>query len=134
VTIFGVTDDDQIVIIHEYYPSLDQVVLSLVGGYVGSHDVLMAAQNELREEAGCEAAEWIYLGQTSIGKYQTGSNHFYLATGVHVVGQQQLEPAEEIEVEFVSKQNFIDLLASGQLHGLPEVACAYRALEYLDKV
>jgi 8-oxo-dGTP pyrophosphatase MutT (NUDIX family) len=134
VTIFGITDDDQVLTIREYYTSLEQVIISLVGGYVGANDVLLAAKNELREEAGCEANEWIYLGNALISKYQTGRNHFYLATGVHVVGPQQLEPAEDIEVEFISKQDFTDLLASGQLHGLSEVACAYRALEHLDKI
>ncbi|HYE60164.1 MAG TPA: NUDIX hydrolase, partial [Candidatus Kapabacteria bacterium] len=125
------THDQKILLIHQYYFIHERKAPTLVAGFVEDNDHRRTAENELREEAGCVAGDWTYLGSTYRGKYETGVAHFYLAKDVVQVGSQDLEPAEDIDVSFVSVSDFITLLKRGELQDVFPVACAYRALDHL---
>jgi hypothetical protein len=131
VIVFGLTDKQTVLLIDEYYIGELRKVKTFVAGLVDKTDHRTTAQNELREEAGCEAREWVYLGSAVKGKYVTGSVHFYLALGVEKKYEQQLEASEDIHVGFVTLDECKQLLRSGALQGALEVACAYHALDYL---
>lgn len=69
-----------------------------IGGMSRASTPLETGKNELREEAGLEAARWDYLGR--FAPYKGVSNercHFYLARDLSTVGQD-LEPEEQISV------------------------------------
>jgi len=69
-----------------------------IGGIDAGDDPLLAAQKELRQEAGLLAGEWHKLGQ--FAPYKGGSNeitHFYLARQLTQT-EQQLETSEDISV------------------------------------
>lgn len=132
VIVFGITDEQKVLLIKEYFVAAGQHVWSIVAGVVDNNDREATAKKELLEEAGCTAREWVYLGSSCMNKYRTGYTHFYLARGVEQVQDQQLEPTEDIEVFFESIETCKQLLRDGSIHDTPKVACAYRALDYLQ--
>lgn len=134
VVVFGITDDDQVLLIHEYYMAHMKKVPALVAGMVDDGYHRETAIRELAEEAGCAARDVTYLGSSYKGKYATGDVHFYLAQGVTFVGSQSLEAAEDIDTTLISVNDFIALLRGGELQSIFEVACAYRALDHLGKL
>lgn len=131
VIVFGMTDDQRVLVIDEYYIAPQGRLLTLVAGLVEHGDHRSTAVQELREEAGCSAQEMVYLGSGVKGKYVTGDVHFYVATGVRQDGAQMLEPSEDILVSFVTVPELRNAISSGAFHVAYEIACAYRALDYL---
>lgn len=59
-----VPQGQQVVLVQQYRPPVDEPVLELVAGLVEPSDgtALEAARRELREEVGLEADEWVELG------------------------------------------------------------------------
>lgn len=131
VIVFGTTPDQNVVLITEYYIGEQKNVLTLIAGIVDHGDHRQTAEHELQEEAGCRAEEFVYLGSGLKGKYVTGVVHFYLAKNVTPNGGQALESTEDITVSFISLTEFRRLLSDGTFQGAYEIACAYRALDYL---
>jgi len=130
--VFALSDAGEVLIVREYYMSLQKRVASLVAGIVEeSESPFENAQKELREEAGCEADEYISLGYAVFGKYFPAKIHFFLVTGARVVGEQQLEPEEDIVAEFVSLDEVKDLIRTSKFHSIHDMACAYRAMDHL---
>ncbi len=131
VIVFGITKGKQVLLLHQYYVAQGVKVPTLVAGFVDTVDPEDTAKHELREEAGCEAKEFIYLGSSYKGKYATGVFHFYLARDIELVGPQELEPSEDIDASLISLDQCRELLRTSALQDVAQVACAYRALDYL---
>lgn len=131
VFVFGVTKDEQVLLLHEYFPSLHKKVPTLISGEVKEHPPAVTAKIELLEETGCSARKFINLGNASRGKYTTGRSYFFLALDVKKVSEQKLEDGEDIDIEFINKEKMISLLKSSKIESTFEVACAYHALDYL---
>lgn len=132
VSLFGVTEDNKVLVLSEYYFAEQQRVNTLVGGFVEDEDYRKTAERELREESGCTAKEFVYLGKAMKSKYVTGYVHFYLAKGVKKVGNQELDLSEDIDVGFVELEEFKKMLEDCEINSVFETACSYRALQYLN--
>ncbi len=131
VFIFGITDVEEVLLLHEYFPALHQKVPTLISGEVKDLSPVVTAKQELLEETGCIAKKFINLGNASRGKYTTGRSYFFLAVDVEKVAPQKLGEGEDIDIEFISKEKMISLLKSSKIESTFEVACAYHALDYL---
>jgi ADP-ribose pyrophosphatase len=133
VIVVGVTADEEFLIIRQYYVNLEKTVASLVAGIVDEGCTPeKAAAKELWEEAGGVAGNIVYLGAVAKGKYTTGMIRYYLAQNLVLSGDQELEPAEDITIELVSRNVFIDMLKTNELaEGWVQLA-GYKALEYLE--
>lgn len=135
VVVFGITEDKKILVIKEYFFACEKHLYSFVAGIVDDDkSPEEIAKSELLEEGGCEAREIINLGEFYLGKYVTGKGHIFLARGVKKVAEQNLEDCEDIEVEFIDYDKFIKMLEDGDIGAMPEIAAAYRALDYLGKL
>ena len=135
VVVFGITRDDKVLTLREYFLAPQKRVLSLVAGIVDKEKSLVEiAVEELREETGCVASEMVYLGHLIKGKYTAGLVHLFLAKNVERKYEQQLEDSEDIEVNFMGLEQFKEALRQGGLSPLHEFAVAYRALDYLGKL
>lgn len=132
VIVFGITAEKDILLIHQYYIAHQKKVPSLVAGFVDHGHHRETAERELREETGCTAKEFVYLGASYRGKYSTGCFHYYLANGVALSGKQELEESEDIDVSFISLSKFLRLLRQSELQDTAQVACAYSALDHLN--
>lgn len=134
VVVFGITADEKVLVLHEYFMAQEKKMLGMVAGMVEQDDVKQVAIDELRQEAGCEAKEMIYLGKTNYGKYTMGCVHYFLAKDIKQTGPQELEDNEDIDIEFVSLHKFKEMIKSGEMEPVLEVVCAYKALDYLKKL
>lgn len=134
VIVFGITDDNNVLVIEEYFISSRKRVFSLVGGIIDKENIEQSAIDELRQEAGCVAKEMICLGSFLRGKYMTGSVYIFLAKGVEKKYEQDLEYEEDISASFVPLKEFKKFLKDGKVEPVYEIACAYRALDYLGKL
>jgi|GEM_PF-2079228 len=133
--VFALTEDNEIIILEQYFLTDQEKHLSLVAGFVeDTESPEETARKELREESGCEAKKWISLGSVKRGKWTIGEMHFFLALGVKEVGDLQLEESEFIKPRKISLKDFLSYLENDKIQAVDAQLCAYKALHYLKKL
>lgn len=132
--ILGITKDNKVLVIKEYFFAQGEKIISLPAGMVDDGMTPeQIATEELKQEAGCQAQKMIMVGSMYRGKYVTGITYAFLALGVEQVYEQDLEDMEDIEVSFVSMAEFESILAENKMKAMHEVSTAYMALDYLKR-
>jgi len=98
--IVALTDAGRVVIERSYKHGPRRDCLTLPAGYLEpGEEPLAAAQRELREETGYEAASWHALGSfVTDGNRGGGANHLFLARGATQVVTPNAGDLEEITV------------------------------------
>lgn len=78
--------------------------------------MLAAAQRELAEETGYGGGEWRLLMTVSANP-STHSNltHCFLATGVEKIGEQHLDPTEDLRVHLLTREEVLELLRTDRI-------------------
>ena len=100
------------------------------GSHPGDPDMLAAAQRELREEAGIEAANWRALAALDVcNGVTTDVHHLYLATDLCLV-KAEPDPEEQIVTRFVPFEEAITMALNG---GIREV-CSVTALLMYERL
>ncbi len=107
--------------------------LALVGGYLEPGEAaLAAAQREVREETGCEAAEWIDLGRYRVDANRgAGIGHLFLARGARRVAEPAADDLEEQQIIFLSRAQLEAAVMAGEFRVLAWAAAAAFALARL---
>jgi ADP-ribose pyrophosphatase len=115
--------------------AVDGTSLAPVGGYLDpDEDPLPAAQRELREETGYEAADWTALGQYVVdGNRGAGVAHFFLARQARWVAPAAADDLEEQQLLRLSRAEVEKALMDGAFKGLPWAAALVMALFWLDR-
>ncbi len=128
VSVLALTPDDQVVMVQQYRPGADRLVLSLPGGLVDEEEPpVHAGLRELREETGyvCTGGELV----ASIDPPgHTRPRHTVVARDCVLDGAQDLDPLEDIEVVLLPVAELRRRLPSGTL-GTSEQT--YLALDHL---
>lgn len=101
INVIAVTVEQDFIFVRQYRHGIGEVGCELVAGVIDDTDPtpLHAAQRELLEESGYGRGKWELL--TVIAPNPGSQNnrcHCFLATGVEKIGEQNLEPTEDIEV------------------------------------
>ena len=127
VIVLAVTADGEAVLIHQYRHGAQKVTMEMPGGLVDDGMTpLEAAQAELRQEAGYDGGEWHHLGTLLPMPALFATNlHVFLARGVQLAGDLDLDAAEDIEVELVPLSDVRRLVAEGAFAHAQMVACLY---------
>lgn len=138
VNIIPLTADQEVVLVRQFRHGTREALLETPGGIIDEKhggNPEQAARTELREETGREATRLIQLGWNHPNPaIQSNRCFFYLAENVAVVGEQQLDEAEDISVELYPLVDVPDLIAAGEIsHSLSISAFFYLALsEYTN--
>ncbi len=127
VSVLALTDDHHVVLVEQYRPGPDRVVLSLPGGLVDhGEEPVAAGLRELREETGYAVGAAELVASIDPPSH-TQPRHVVLARGAHHVGDQRLDELEEIAVVLVPVAELRRRLPSGRLGATEQT---YLALDH----
>jgi 8-oxo-dGTP pyrophosphatase MutT (NUDIX family) len=119
INVIPFTREGELVFIRQFRHGIREVTLEIPGGAIDARDDTprMAAERELREETGYEAANWEYLGYvTPNPALQSNRCHTFLATEAHRAGEPSFDPYERIEVELLSRGDAGRVLRDHTVH------------------
>ena len=119
VAVVAVDDQDRVVLLHHYRPSVDRSVIEIPAGMrdIAGEDPLATAQRELREEVGLEADEWNLLHVFLPAPGMTDSTvHVYSARRLHEVSREVHGPEEEhMQVARVPLAEALAMIEQGRI-------------------
>lgn len=135
VVILALDDEHRVVILRQYRHPAQMRLIELPAGKldVAGEDPLVAAQRELREEAGLEAASWTHLMTTWASPGITSETHaLFLARDLREVPRDFHPHHEEAEMslERVAYAEVLDAVLEGRAADAP-LATAVLAYEVL---
>jgi ADP-ribose pyrophosphatase len=116
-------DDGCILMERHYKQCRGKVILtSPAGGVDKGEDPLAAAQRELLEETGFQAAEWKSSGSFVLdGTRGIGNAHFFSAEKIRKVAELKKCGMEEFEPLFLSAADIRTAVSEGQIALLPDI-------------
>ena len=117
VNVVAVTATDQVVLIRQYRPGLDDVHWEIpAGGVEEGEDIEAAARRELAEETGYGGGRWSVLTRLSANPaLQNNITTSYLAEGVVPLGRAQPEATEDLRVHLVALAEILGFIESGDM-------------------
>lgn len=128
-SILALTKDKKVILVKQFRPGPEEVLLELPGGYVEKDEkpeVTMA--RELKEETGYEGK--VKLITTCYDDaYSTMNRYCFVATECQKVGEAELEKDEFAELILLDLKEFRELLRSGKM---TDVEVGYLALDHLN--
>ncbi len=123
-------EDENFICFRQTKYAANGITLAPVGGYLEpNEDPLACAKRELREELGCEAAEWISLGRFPCdGNHGGGFANLFLARGAKQVGEIIADDLEEQEIITLTRNELMQALLDGEFKVLSWSTAAAMAL------
>ena len=133
VNVLAVTEDGQFLCFRQTKYAVEGTSLAPVGGYLEpGEEPLAAAQRELLEETGHEAAEWINLGRYAVDANRgAGVAHLFLARDARWVAKVRADDLEEQQLLYLSRPEVEAALTAGEFKVLPWAAVVALGLWYM---
>ncbi len=135
VNVIALNSDNSVLMVEQYRHGVEGVTLEIPGGCVEPCDdtPLAAAMRELKEETGCVAERWTYLGKNHPNPaLQDNFCYTYLAEGVRKVETPTFDDTgtERINSLYLPLHKINDAIRSGAInHALVIAAFHFLALE-----
>ncbi len=134
VNVIPLTPEGQVVCIRQYRHGTEEVTLEVPGGIIDPGETPAdAARREMQEETGYAAESLVPLGAIAPNPaVQDNRCHTFLATGARPNGPQQLDGAEEIDIELVDRDAIPARVLDGQISHALVVVAFYLLDQYLQ--
>jgi len=127
VSVLALTGDDRVVMVRQFRPGAERMVLSLPGGLVDTgEDPVSAGLRELREETGYHSTAVSLVASVDPPSH-TRPRHTVFARDCALVGDQHLDELEDIEVVLVTITELRVQLSTGRLGTTEQI---YLALDH----
>lgn len=118
INVIAITRDGHFVLIDQYRHGLGETSYETPAGVAEPSDesMLAAAQRELAEETGYGGGEWrAFMTVSANPSTHTNLTHCFLATGVEKIGEQHLDPTEDLRVHLLTRAEVLELLRSDRI-------------------
>jgi len=114
VNAIALTEDNEIILVRQYRHAAGEVILELPGGCIEKGESPEEAiRRELQEETGYQFTNIEFLSSLYANPATANNKtHCYIAHGGRLVGKQQLDKGEEIDIELVSPEKLKELVLS----------------------
>ena len=136
INVIPLTPQNEVVMIYQYRHGIRDNTLEIPGGILEEGDSPeAAAQRELYEETGYKETEMLLLGSVYANPAFLNNRCFtYIAKDVSLVGEQELDDKEDIEVVLKPLSDIPRLIREGKITHSLVLAAFYRFyMEYLPK-
>ena len=122
------TSDNDVVLIRQYRHGTRTITLEIPGGVIeGNDSPEEAARRELREETGYQASDMHLLGHVHPNPaFLDNICYTYLARDVSIVGEQEQDEREDIEVMLKPVEEIPSLIREGEITHSLILAAFYR--------
>lgn len=125
--IIPLTSEGRIVLVRQYKPGADEVMMQFAAGRVepGYKDMVETAQHELEEETGIrvEHKQLTYFATlTAFSTKATEKVFFYFADDCEFNSTQHFDPNEDIEVVQLTPTELDDCINAGEIHCAQTIA------------
>jgi ADP-ribose pyrophosphatase len=128
VVVVALTREKQIVVVDQYRPGPERILLELPGGYVRPGEMYEdAASRELLEETGFTGT-LKHIGSTYSCAYSTKKTHVFASLDSRKVTEPSLDPSEFAAASLLDLADFRDHIRTGNL---TDVGPAYLVLDHL---
>ena len=127
VAVVALTVDDRLVLVHQYRHGVREVTIELPGGLVEDGTTFEeSARAELRQETGYAGGQWTYLGELAVvPAVFTNRLHVFLARGVVLAGEPQLDEGEDIHTDLASLSEVEAMVVDGRIVHAQVAAALY---------
>lgn len=131
VTIAAFTSDRKAILVRQYRPGPERILMSFPEGYIDKGETPeQAAQRELLEETGYRAGTMKVI-RVFYSAYSTEKRICLLATDCEKVSDQQLDQDEYLEIEACPLKEFRAFIKTPDDPSFVNVDAAYLALDHL---
>ena len=135
VNILAITKDDQAVMIRQFRHGIQAPALEIPGGMFNSpnEDPQLAAERELLEETGYTSSDIKSLGFVHNNPAIISNRcHLFVAKNCKKTNEQDLDPAEDINIELISMKEIPQLITDGKITHSLVISTFHKYLLTLD--
>ncbi len=131
VTIFALTDKNEVYLISQYRRLLEKTTLEAVAGFIDEGETpIKAAKRELKEEIGVTATDWQEFSVLNMaGSVTRGEAHLFLARGL-TIGKPEPEDDEDITPVLVPFEKAVEKVLKGEI----DIATTIAGILLIDKL